>query len=318
MFVIILTALGGVSLFIFGLKLISQISVIVENERSKRIIQRVAGRKTGAFLTGIFFAGLSQSSAIVSVLSVEFVEKGIISLGSSFSIIMGANVGTTVTAQLVSLSGFSGEIICAITSIIGLLTGFCKNSKLKIFGNSMFGLAVLFSGLSILSKSITAMSGYLAVQKIFAITNPFVLFLNGLVLTSLVQSSSAVTGVMVTFASVGLISFESSVFLTLGSNVGSCVIVVLLSLNKSAKARRSAYFNLLFNFLGSLIFFPVFCFFGDKLSLLFLNGTTVGRAIANFHTVFNLLCSFIFLPFVGAFEKVLSVETSAVMRKKFL
>ena len=299
----LLTAFGGIALFIFGLKLISGTTEVLALEKPKGVIQRIVKTKTGAFLTGVTVSGVSQSSAVVNLLAVEFVEKKIIPLATSFAIIMGANVGTTMTAQLVSLSGIGGNVIGAIASIIGLLIGFSNKSSLKVIGNSLVGLGVLFSGLSALSVSITALSRYDAFSKLFLIKNPIVLYLNGLVLTSLVQSSSAITGVMVMLANVGLISFQSSVYLTLGSNVGSCFIVVFLSLNKSKDARHSAYFNLLFNFLGSVIFFPIFCMFENNLTQIFLNGNSVGRAIANFHTVFNLTCSLMFLPFISAIEK---------------
>ena len=304
MFLKLLTAFGGIALFIFGLKLIGGTTEVLALKKPKRVIQRIVKTRTGAFLTGVTVSGLSQSSAVVNLLAVEFVEKKIIPLATSFAIIMGANVGTTMTAQLVSLSGIGGNAIGAIASIIGLLIGFSKNSSLKVIGNSIAGLGVLFAGLSALSTSVTALSEFEAFNRLFLIENPLVLYLNGLMLTSLVQSSSAITGVMVMLANVGLISFQSSVYLTLGSNVGSCFIVVFLSLNKSKDARRSAFFNLLFNFLGSIIFFPIFYIFEKDLAYLFLNANSVGRAIANFHTVFNLICSLLFLPFVNTFEKV--------------
>lgn len=299
-----LIAFGGVALFIFGLKLISGISDVLSFGKQRKTLQNLLKPTLGAYFTGMGVAGLSQSSAIVSVLAVEFVEKEIISLRSSFAIIMGANVGTTVTAQLVSLSGLSGGVIGALASIIGLLMGLSGNSKVKSMGSSLLGVGVLFAGLSTLSSSISLISQNEFVKRFFQIENPLVLFLNGVILTALVQSSSAITGVMVMLAKVGLVSFKSSVYLTLGSNVGSCFIVVLLSLNKNVNARRTAYFNLIFNFLGSVIFFPLFCVLGDNLTVLFLRRQTVSRAIANFHTFFNLICSVIFLPFLNLFEKL--------------
>ena len=316
MLVTIFVFLGGISLFIFGLNLISEVSVILAKGKSKLVMQRMLKTKSTALATGVVVSAISQSSVIANVLSIEFVEKGVLSLTSAFAVIMGANVGTTVTAQLVSSSGLGGEIIGAISSIAGVFLLFSKGDKIKIVGRSLLGVGVLFSGLSALSSCITAFSEYKIIKNLFLIKNPIVLFLNGVILTAIVQSSSAITSVMVLLANAGLITFQSSVFLILGSNVGSCFTVILFSLNKSFYARKTAWFNLIFNLLGATVFFPVFCAFSANFSQLFLSGKTVGRAIANFHTVFNLVCTIIFLPFIGFFEKIL-VSNDNFVKKIF-
>ncbi len=313
MIVAIIVALGGVSLFIFGLQLISSSSQMIISGRSKNLVQKMVKTNLGGFVTGLVVAGVTQSSAVVSVLAVEFVDKGIISICSSFAVIMGANVGTTVTAQIVSLSGFGGEAIGAVASIIGLLIGFLKNDKAKTLSKSLLGMGVLFAGLSLIKGSISMACESKIFQNLFLIDSPFILFLNGVTLTAIAQSSSAITGVMVLLANANLLTFENAVYLTLGSNVGSCFIVVLISLNKSHSARKSADFNLLFNALGSIVFFAVFYLFGISVTKLFLKGNA-GRAIANFHTVFNLTCSVVFLPFTKSFEKLLNKKFKSPLK----
>ena len=316
----ILLFLGGISLFIFGLKLISEISVILSKGKPKLVMQRLLKPKAAALVTGIAVSSISQSSVIVNVLAIEFVEKGVLSLASAFAVIMGANVGTTVTAQLVSSSGLGGEVVGAISSLVGIILLAFKSEKSKVLGKSLLGLGVLFSGLSALSNAITVLSRYKIIKNLFLIKNPIVLFLNGVILTAVVQSSSAITGVLVLLANAGLISFQSSVFLILGSNVGSCFVVLLFSFDKCLYARKTAWFNLLFNLLGAMVFFLVFCAFSSLCSELFLKGKTVGRAIANFHTVFNLICTVFFFPFIGFFEKILSQKPKIYQKsaKKFL
>lgn len=305
MIVAIIVAFGGISLFIFGLQLVSSSSQIIMQGRAKILVRKMVKTNFGGFFTGLVVAGITQSSAVVSVLAVEFVDMGIMPLYSSFAVVMGANVGTTATAQIVSISGVGGEIIGAIASIIGLLTALLKNDKAKTIGKSLLGIGVLFAGLSAIRGSISAVSSNIIFRKLLLIDNPFILFLNGIMLTAITQSSSAITGVMVLLANANLLAFKNAVYLTLGSNVGSCFIVILISLNKSFSARKTAEFNLLFNFLGSVVFFMIFCLLGQSVTKLFLQGS-VARAIANFHTFFNLTCSVVALPLIKLFEKLLA------------
>lgn len=302
----LLILFGGIALLVFGLNLISKNSESLAEEKFSKTIRNCVKTPIGGLLTGTVVAGVTQSSLAVSVIAVGLVEVGVISFSSSAAVIMGANIGTTVTAQLISLSGKSGTLIGSICLIIGLLTGFCKNSTLKKIGNAVVGLGVLFTGLSVMATSLKGMVGYGWFKNIFLTDNPFLLFLNGTVLTGITQSSSAITGIIVLLANENLITVKNSAFITLGANIGSCFFVVLSSLSKSREARRSSVFNLLFNFSGALLFFPITYFFGDSISLLLLRGgRTFGKAIADFHTAFNLICALVFFPLLGVFEKII-------------
>ena len=166
-----------------------------------------------------------------------------------------------------------------------------------MLGDALVGLGLIFAGLSVMDTEIVNLVYFGWFKSLFLIQSPFVLFLNGMIMTAVVQSSSAITGITVLLAGNGLVSFKSAVYLTLGSNVGSCFSVVFASVTKSIQAKRASVFNLVFNMLGAIIFFPFVLICGDGLTSLFLkNSLDVGRAIANFHTVFNLSCAIIFLP----------------------
>lgn len=292
----IIILLGGIAIFIYGLKIISEVTQSAVSGGVKNRIVLFTKTPIRGVLTGAAVSAITQSSVAVNVITVGLVESGVISFFASSAVIMGANIGTTVTAQIISASSFGGGVIGAIVSIIGLLANFSKNSRVKGASEILMGLGVLFAGLSIMSKSVAHLGGYYWFQKIFLIKNPFLLFLNGMVTTGITQSSSAITGIIVLLANGGLIDFKSSAFITLGSNVGSCFAVVIASLNKSVEGRRAAVFNLAFNLFGSLLFFPVLYFFGDVITPIMRKNKSVGKAIADFHTLFNIICTVIALP----------------------
>lgn len=307
----VLALFGGVAIFIYGLTGISRATESVAESDGLRSVTSKIRSPILAFLLGILVAGVTQSSVAVSVITVSLVECGLTSFYLSAAIIMGANVGTTATAQLISLTGLEGCVIGSLSAIIGLLLSFSKNPRNKTVGDALMGLGFLFAGLSSMTTAISGLRGYRWFTRIFTIKSPVILFLNGVLLTAVMQSSSAVTGISVILAKLNAVTFTSSAFLTLGSNVGSCFAVVVTSLNKNTEARRAAFFNLFFNLLGAVLFFPVLYFFGDWITALFLSGVKdLSRAIANFHTVFNLLCSLIFLPVLKPLTKLLSVIIS--------
>ena len=298
MFVALLKLLGGISLFIYALSQISKSTESLVVGQASTGISRLVRKPLNGVLVGTLVAGITQSSVAVSFITVELVESGVISFVSAAPVIMGANIGTTVTAQLVSLSGGGGFIVGCFALIIGLLLGFCQKNWIKRLGNACLSLGILFVGLNVMDEGVTGLVEFGWFERLFMLESPVALFLNGIVLTAVVQSSSAITGITVILANKGLVKFSSIVYLVLGSNIGSCFSVIVASHKKSLEARRASLFNFSFNFLGAVLFFPVIFAFEEQFSRLFLlNGISVGRAIANFHTVFNLTCSLLFLPF---------------------
>ena len=305
---------SGIAVFLYGLKMMSMgAENLVVNVKAEKVSNFVKNPICGA-ITGGLVAGVTQSSVVVSFITVGLVDLGVVSFMSTAPIIMGANVGTTVTAQIISLSGIGGAIIGAISSIIGLLAGFFKNKYAKGISETAFGLGFIFVGLSIMDSEISMLTEFLWFKNVFLIKSPFVLFLNGLVMTAIVQSSSAITGITIILAGKGLVSFKSAVFITLGSNVGSCFSVIFASMNKSLPAKRASVFNLLFNLLGAIIFFPFALIFDNFVFNLFMNNAIdVKRAIANFHTLFNLFCALLFLPFYKLLTKLVAYLVSDPM-----
>lgn len=322
MFIALLKTLGGIAVFLFGLKTISDGTKSFVEAKNTEQFAKFASSPLGGAMLGTAVAGVTQSSVAVSFITVGLVEAGVLTFRASAPIIMGANVGTTVTAQLISLSGGSGAIIGSIASIIGLLTGFCKNKGVKSIGASAMGLGLIFAGLQIMDGAIFELVKYGWFKMLFMTNSSILLFLNGAIMTAIIQSSSAVTGITVILANNGHLAFNSAVFLTLGSNVGSCFSVIIASLNKSLEARRASVFNLCFNFLGALIFFPIMTFADKAVTQLFSpDAIGVGRAIANFHTIFNLSCALVFLPFTkyltDFISKIVSSDEKAVKSKVF-
>ena len=322
MFIAVIQIFSGIAIFIYGLQTISKGTESLILNADYKSFSKAIENPIGGAVAGALVASATQSGVAVSFITVGLVDLGVISFAFSAPIIMGANVGTTITAQLISLSGIGGVLIGAISTIIGLLASFFNNKWSKSISQASFGLGFIFVGISIMDSKITSLIDYAWFKNLFLIENPIVLFLNGLVMTAIMQSSSAVTGIVIILAGNGLVDFNSSVFITLGSNVGSCFSVIIASLDRSLQARRASVFNLCFNLIGSIIFFPIAFWCGDFITALFLNSSQViQRAIANFHTVFNLICAILLLPFYKLLTilvcKIVKENSTAVKKTVF-
>lgn len=301
----ILLSLGGITLFLLGLKFISENMENLSSNKVKNLIRNFTKNKYVGVLTGAGVTALVQSSIATNVIVVGFVSSGIITFYSGSAVIMGSNIGTTITAHLVSLSQSSLFNITALGSLIGFigfLISFSKNKNASLFGNVLTGFCMIFLGLDVISNGVEFFKNYEFFRAIFLVKNDVLLFLNGLVITAIVQSSSAVSSVIIILASNGLVDFSSAIFLILGANVGTCLPVIVASLNKSEDALKTAFFNLLFNVVGVLILFFPLTLFKGQITLcfnLFSNG--IEKQIANFHTLFNLFVTVVFLPFLKYF-----------------
>lgn len=305
----LITLLGGIALFSYGLTLLAGATKNLTEGKNGKIVAGFCKRPVGGLLTGAVVSAITQSSVAVNFIAVEMVQTKVLGFYQAAAVIMGANIGTTATAQIVSAVGYKSGVVGAITSIIGLLLGFFDNKTIKNFSLALLGLGVLFAGFSQMQSGTKGLSSSEWFTYLLLIKNPVVLFLVGMIFTGITQSSSALTGLTVALANCHLIDFPSAAYLTLGSNVGSCFSVVILSLGKEQRAIQTAVFNLVFNLLGSAIFFPLVFFWGDALTALISRGKTVGKAIADFHTLFNLACAIIFLPFL----KILTSAVQAIV-----
>ena len=306
--ILLFRMLGSLGLILYGMKMMSDGIQKSAGESLHRTLNFMTGNRFLAVLTGIIVTGIVQSSGATTVMTVSFVNAGMLSLPQAIGVIFGANIGTTVTAWIVSLIGFKFSISAVSIPAfgIGYFLTFFKKLKKGNLGEAVMGFALLFSGLDFLASVVPQISGAgLSFLQIFTqtgILSIIVGFLLGLLLTTILHSSSATTAVLLTMAHGGIAGWEFSAAVVLGSNVGSTIDAVLASIGTKLNARRAAMVHVLFNVAGSilvLIFFHPFLFLVD---LMFRGGPSLANIttrIAVFHTLFNVINTAIALPFVN-------------------
>ncbi len=305
----LLLMLGGITFFLLGLKFMSENMEKLAGEKMQKVLRTFTKNRCAGVMTGAVSTALLQSSIATNVIAVGFVSSGILSFYSASAVIMGTNIGTTITAQLVSLSGSDAFDITALGSLIafvGFVLSFFKNEKLLNVGGVMAGFGMLFFGLDVVSDSVAFFKNFESFRKIFLVENELLLLLNGILITAIIQSSSAVTSVMIILASNGLLTFENSMFLILGANIGTCFSVIIAASNKPAEARRVAFFNIAFNIVGALVLFLPLSLFKSQVSEWFMSFSgSIEREIANFHTLFNILVTLLILPVLKPFTRLI-------------
>ncbi|MBQ4098424.1 MAG: Na/Pi cotransporter family protein [Clostridia bacterium] len=301
---------GGVAAMMFGMKIMGAALEQVASGGMKKLLGKVTSNRFAGVGVGIAVTSIIQSSTATTVMLVGFVNIGLMTLVQATNVIMGANIGTTVTAHIVSLSGVGEIDIGAIAAMVGcvgvLMSMLIKNEKAINIGNILGGLGLLFVGLEFIStyaKEIMFIGGDKTqpqawVQLIFqGDHNPLLLILIGIVLTALVHSSSTITSLMVVLASIGVLPFGNALFLALGSNIGTCVTSILSSAGTHVNAKRTAIVHLLFNTFGCLLFIvPLWILKGEVTAFFSSMSNDVGQQIAIFHTLFNILTTIILLP----------------------
>lgn len=308
-------AFGGVAVMMMGMKVMGGGLEKFAGTGMKKLLGKVTTNKFAGVGVGVAVTSIIQSSTATTVMLVGFVNVGLMTLAQATNVIMGANIGTTVTAHIVSLSGVGSIDVGAIASMIGcigiLMAMLVKNEKTANIGNILAGLGLIFVGLefiSIYTKKIMFVDGvpYDWVQLIFRGDHfPLLLILIGLVLTALVHSSSTITSLMVVLASIDVLSFENALFLALGSNIGTCITSILSSAGTHVNAKRTAIVHLLFNTFGCLIFIAPLWIWKVEITTLFASMSgDVGQQIAIFHTLFNLVTTAILLPFTKYIVKL--------------
>ncbi|MBQ7236520.1 MAG: Na/Pi cotransporter family protein [Clostridia bacterium] len=300
---------GGVAAMMLGMKTMGSALEQVAGGGMKKLLGKVTTNRFAGVGVGLAVTSIIQSSTATTVMLVGFVNIGLMTLVQATNVIMGANIGTTVTAHIVSLSGVGQIDIGAIAAMIGcigiLMAMLIKNEKVINIGNILAGLGLIFVGLEFIStyaKKIMFIDGttpYPWVQSIFQGDHfPLLLILIGIVLTALVHSSSTITSLMVVLASIGVLSFENALFLALGSNIGTCITSIMSSAGTHVNAKRTAIVHLLFNTFGCLIFLVPLWILKDHVAGIFATiSGDVGQQIAIFHTLFNVLTTLVLLPF---------------------
>lgn len=297
--------LAGTGVFLVGVHLLTANIEQLATGRLKALFGRAADKRLVNVGVGAAATALIQSSGVTTVLIVGFVNVGVMNLHQAAAMIMGANIGTTVTAQIAALSAFPITTYIQALTFAGIMMSMaCKRDFAKKAGLILAGLGLIFIGLTLMSDSMKAQRD--AIQGIFeSVSNPLLLLLTGVLLTALVQSSSATTSVIIAMSMAGLTigsGGNEALYIILGTNIGSCVTALMSSATASAGAKRAGLIHLLFNTLGSAIFFVMLLCWPGFMDATFRQWfPTPATQIAMFHTFFNVVCTALFLPFCDWF-----------------
>lgn len=306
-FKITLQIFGGLALFIFGINVLSENLQKITSNNIKSIIGFLSKRPWASTLVGIVITMIIQSSSATSVMTVGFVNAGLMNLKTAIGIIMGANIGTTVTAQIVSLNVV--ELVTYPLIIIGFILFFVsKRRRYKNIGMAIIGLGLLFLGMNIMKQSFEPLKTNESLKNFLLIfsRNPFLGILAGLLITSILQSSSATIGILIALGSQGLITIDAAIPILFGDNIGTCTTALISSIGTTVTAKRTAFSHLLFNIIGTVIFFTFFYGFNLEPIVIKYMGGSVQRQIANIHTTFNVITTAILFPMIGLFEKLVT------------
>ena len=303
---LVIEVLGGLALFIFGISRLSNSLQKVTSNKLKTVVNTLTKRSWSTVLVGLFTTMLIQSSSATSVLAVGFVNAGLITLRQAIGIIMGANIGTTVTAQIVS---FKVDILAFPLIIIGFLMHFlCKRRRYKNIGMTIIGLGLVFLGMTVMKGALEPLRENEVFKNFFLVfsSNPFYGILAGLGLTALLQSSSATIGLLIALGTQGLLPIEAAIPILIGDNIGTCSTALISSIGTTITAKRTAFSHLIFNIFGTIIFAVLL--YGFRLQPLIVNltGKSIPHQIANIHTTFNLVTTIILFPMIGLFEKIVT------------
>lgn len=291
--------LGGVGLFLFGMQMMSDGLEQVAGARMRSILEFFTRNRLVGMFVGIIFTGIIQSSNATTVMVVNFVNSGLMDLYQAAGVILGANIGTTVTGQLIAFNLSDIAPLFVITGVVMFM--FFGNQMIKKIGSVILGFGILFMGLSTMSGTMSALKESPHILNLLqSLTNPLAAILVGLCVTSVLQSSSATVGIIILMANQGLLEFAICPFMILGCNIGSCVSALLASLSGRKDAKRAAWIHFLFNIIGSLIIFIILMFALDPITELYMNisGGNPGRAVANAHTSIKVLEVILLFPFM--------------------
>ena len=302
----VLELIGSLGLLLYGMKLMSDGVQKSAGEKLQRTLSVVTSNKVVAILTGMLITMIIQSSGATTVMVVTFVNAGLISLAQSAGVIFGANIGTTITAWIVSIFGFNFKISAFAVPVVGL-GYFLKKRKYQNIGEAIMGFGLLFLGLSGLSSVFTPdQLGWMLNIKGTGVSAIILGFLIGIVVTALLHSSSAFSAIVITMAYNGLISWELAAAMTLGSNVGSTVDSIMASMGTSANGRRAALIHVMFNLFGTIV---VLCFLKPFLELVMFitpgqENSNIAIRISMLHTVFNIITTCVMTPLSGKLVKI--------------
>lgn len=315
----VLTMIGGLSLFLFGMNIMGQALERRAGGQLRVLLEKMTKGRLAGLLTGMGVTAIIQSSSATTVMVVGFVNSGLMTLKQAINIIMGANIGTTVTAWLLSLAGIeSGNLLVRllkpssftpVLAFVGMIFYlFVKDTKKKDTGAILLGFATLMYGMETMSGAVAGLRDVPGFQQMFIMfRNPVLGVLAGAVLTAVIQSSSASVGILQALAVTGRVSYGMAIPIIMGQNIGTCVTAMISAVGANKNAKRAAMVHLSFNLIGTIVWLSVFCLFRAVFHLPFLDAPASLAGIAVAHSIFNVLCTVLMLPLSGFLERFVNV-----------
>ena len=291
---------GGLGLFLFGMQMMSDGLERVAGDRMRSITEFFTKNRFIGMIVGIVITAIIQSSSATTVMVVSFVNSGLMNLFQSAGVILGANIGTTITGQLIAFNLSDIAPLFVITGVVMFM--FSKKENVKKIGSVVLGFGILFMGLSTMSSAMSGLKDSpIVISWLKSLSNPFLAVLVGFVVTAVLQSSSATVGILILLATQGLIDVSICFFIILGCNIGSCVSALLASISGNKDAKRTAWIHFLFNIIGSIIIFIVLTLALDPITAFItkISGVNPGRMVANAHSIIKIAEVIILFPFMN-------------------
>lgn len=312
----VLTLIGGLSLFLFGMNIMGQALERKAGNKLNDLLAKMTNSKFKGFLTGLVITAVIQSSSATTVMVVGFVNSGLMTLRQAINVIMGANIGTTITSWILSLGDIDGSSILItllkptsftpILALVGIIFYmFLKDDSKKDIGSILLGFATLMFGMDTMSNAVSGLANVPGFSNLFILfTNPLLGVLVGALLTAIIQSSSASVGILQALSSTGQVTYGAAVPIIMGQNIGTCVTCLLSSIGTNKNARRAAVVHLLFNTIGTVVILTLFCIIKTFVYIPLLSEQASMFGIALTHSIFNVLCVMILLPMSALLEKL--------------
>ena len=311
----VFSLLGGLALFLFGMDIMGKALEKQAGGQLQKILSKLTDSPLKGFFLGLCVTAVIQSSSATTVMVVGFVNSGIMELHQAIGVIMGSNVGTTVTSWILSLSGLQGDSFLInmlkptsfspVLAFIGILLYMGKSEKRKGVGTILIGFAVLMTGMTAMSNAVLPLQNEAWFTNLFIrFSNPLLGVLVGAVVTGIIQSSSASVGILQALSATGVITYGSAIPIIMGQNIGTCVTALISSVGANKNARRAAMVHLYFNIIGVTLFLAVFYGANLLLDFAFVNETVTAWGIAVVHSIFNLTATAVLLPFANGLEKL--------------
>ena len=312
----VLTMVGGLALFLYGMDAMGQGLSKLSGGRMERLLEKLTSKRIMAVLLGAGVTAVIQSSSATTVMVVGFVNSGIMKLSQAIGIIMGANVGTTITSWLLSLTGIQGgnffltllkpSSFSPVLAVIGVIfIMFTKDDKKKDIGMILIGFAILMTGMETMSDAVAPLAEnekFTGILTMFS--NPIIGLIAGAILTAVIQSSSASVGILQALCATGAVGYSTAIPIIMGQNIGTCITAIMSSIGASKNAKRAAAVHLFFNVIGTAIFMILFYALNAFLKFSFMDTAANAAGIAVVHTCFNVSATVILFPFANVLEKL--------------